>query len=38
MINKSRRFGGLRYHAKSKMGKETTDIMKVKLVLEEKPV
>jgi hypothetical protein len=38
MINKSRRFYGLRYHAKSKSGKEKTDIMKIKIVLEEKPV
>ena len=33
MVNKGRRFYGLRYHAKSRMGKEKTDIMKVKIVL-----
>ena len=33
MINKSRRFKGLRYHAKSRMGRENTNIMKVTIVL-----
>ena len=28
----------MRYHAKMKMGKEQTDILKIKIVLEEKPV
>jgi hypothetical protein len=38
MTNKSRRFKGIRYHAKSRVGHEKTDIIKVKIILEEKPV
>jgi hypothetical protein len=38
MINKSRRFKGIRYHAKMRTGREKCDIMKIKIILEEKPI